>query len=43
MFVSSRGKKENKHAFDDLRSEVTNVLKKKSLTVEQVGRTHIAK
>lgn len=29
-------KKENKHAFDDLRNEVTSVLKKKSLTVEQV-------
>ena len=29
-------KKENQHAFDDLRSEVTSVLKKKSLTVEQV-------
>ena len=29
-------KKENKNAFDDLRSEVTSVLKKKPLTVEQL-------
>jgi ATP-dependent DNA helicase RecQ len=29
-------KKENRNAFDELRNEVTNVLKKKSLTVEQV-------
>jgi ATP-dependent DNA helicase RecQ len=29
-------KKENKNAFDDLRNEVTSVLKKKPLTVEQV-------
>ena len=29
-------KKDNKNAFDELRDEVTNVLKKKPLTVEQV-------
>jgi ATP-dependent DNA helicase RecQ len=29
-------KRENRNAFDDLRNEVTSVLKKKSLTVEQV-------
>jgi ATP-dependent DNA helicase RecQ len=29
-------KKDNRNAFDDLRDEVTSVLKKKSLTVEQV-------
>ena len=29
-------KKDNRNAFDDLRNEVTSVLKKKSLTVEQV-------
>jgi ATP-dependent DNA helicase RecQ len=29
-------RKENRHEYDDLRSEVTSVLKKKSLTVEQV-------
>ena len=29
-------KKDNRNAFDDLRDEVTSILKKKSLTVEQV-------